>query len=319
MVGDDGLLLVFHCGFGVFGRNCEKKRRCGWDGLADDERTICDRQTHPRAARFVPFEIHSAKHFRAEQAKRFPFFFNLFLRQMPSAIVLVVAVIVLVVAAYALLRTMPSSPHLGEHVLLTVDQRTNRPHATVIFHPNGMGLRKDLRHKRPTWTPCSYTWQHQTLTLRDPAHPSAPRRIRFDHVVEVPDQGLDGYASDDPRKKVTHYLWKVAPSRTPALVGKRIAFAPTTPSLPFDAFTLQTTRRVECEKSGVRTSHLVRFRAALPSTSRWTCALYMRGGKRAAWKTATVRLAARSKTADVQWKDNDGLFHVVSRVPWVER
>ena len=248
---------------------------------------------------------------------------------MPSVTVLVVAVVVLVIVAYAAWRTFASFPlpahHLGEHVLLTVDSNTNRPRATVIFHKHGMGLRKDLRHKRPKWTPCSYTWKHDHLTLHDPAHPSAPQHIRFDHVVEVPDQGLDGYASNDPKHKVTHYLWKVAPTRTPTLVGKRITFAPrdtttpTTTTLPFDAFTLRSTRRAQCETRGEVTSHLVRFRPALPSTSRWTCALYMRGGKQAAWKTATVRLAARSKTADVQWKDNRGLYHVAKGVSWTSK
>ena len=188
------------------------------------------------------------------------------------------------------------------------------------------------------------------------AHP-LPLTIPFTDAVTLPDQGLEGYAltrpdASAPSASVTHYLWKVRPTTSPSLVGKWIRFRvpmeeDTNASavleesrLPFEACYVATTRRVQTRtrhsstsstSSTTTTTHPMSYRPSLPSTSRWTCALYIRGRplnasstkgnppnvqQQPQWKMATVRLNTSVQRADIQWRDQNNVFHRVFSVPY---
>lgn len=207
------------------------------------------------------------------------------------------------------------------------------------------------------WTPCAYTWHphKQTLALTNPfahssqrAHP-LPLTIPFTDAVTLPDQGLEGYAltrpdASAPSGTVTHYLWKVRPTTSPSLVGKWIRFrVPTMKNanasavseesrLPFESCYVATTRRVQIrtDHTSTTTTHPMSYRPSLPSTSRWTCALYIRGRplntstsstksnvqQQPQWKMATIRLNTSVQRADMQWRDQNNVFHRVFSVPY---
>lgn len=232
----------------------------------------------------------------------------------------------------------------------------------------GEGDDEDQPHhiSSAAWSPCTYTWQssQQILRVVSPFAPSLEvspwfahlRHITFTDAVTLPEQGLEGYAvtvppfPPDTTPTFTHYLWKVQPTTSPALVGKRLRFQrPVVPSLvtraptqiPFDELEMLSTTHVRATFTTSTTSttsatsttiHPMSYRPSLPRTSRWSCALYIRGRSEmdtshpttnaaqptvtATWKMATVRLHTGVQRADIQWRDMGNLFHTVSGIAY---
>lgn len=258
---------------------------------------------------------------------------------------LTLLLVVVVVVVLCVVHPNPRHTHLEHHVLLTLDAETHRPAETVVFHRNGMGLVRTFSDAHPAaeaevpeeeradtdapWRPCSYTWcPYRRLLVYTPTHVGEPTHIVFRESVEMPEHGLAGHQVT--RGVWSHYLWRMQPVHAPTIVGCTLRFGDSsgTPVLPFDTLHVDAPDRVTCtsRSSTLRqarvTHHPMSYRAALPYMSHWACGLFIRGrplhadgtAPPRAWKNATVRLNPTLTFADVQWRDTEGLFHVVRGV-----
>lgn len=246
---------------------------------------------------------------------------------------------------------------LGLYRQRDAHEATSSPSPSSL--PSGKSLSLSTEN---SWRPCTYTWQPHTrrlyvasLPVPAPTQPPGPRpnvvplasatvlfHTQFPETVAMPERGLRGFHAQT--RSSDYYLWHTQPhAPLPSWNEKPLRFLwPVSAegfSYPFHALRWRNARRVECisvdeaeaptaphgssrEVVSTITLHRAHYRPSLPTTSRWTCALYIRGQPLSTlsslseahapkrWKTATVRLDVSNAVADVQWKDLAGKYHV---------